>query len=466
MRFKFEGFFLIGFFLLIFTLVTEHFLLATLGCALLLLAFLIDFNAKRFFQRDIFMLGYAFSTAFIVLSFLRESFSLLLIGLIGIYFALILYTLHHHKKLEIKNKKQSASNKKFMLTPYMHPLTHSSLWFLLALTLFLLAAFFGFTPLLFAGGAVFLFAFLLHIIQTVRLHFLAKKVEAFASKHTLRSTHPPVHKKITPTPSHSRFHNFHIPFKAEGFFLIGFFLFVFFLLGKQPIITLIGALLMLLAFFIHFDKKRFFQRDIFMLGYACSTAFVVLSFLQNNYLLLGIGIVGMLAALLFFTLHKRHTLSVQHMRLVSATHKQNLSLPDINVLLNANMWSLLSIIFLVFSGYLHNLILLIIGLLLSGIALTLQVIKIKNLKKKFKILTNQRVLTMKGEVKTARAKYETDFDKLIRLVQKYQTLRLSEVAKIFDIAPEKAEEWGKILEEHGLLHIHFPPIGEPELTWK
>ncbi len=130
------------------------------------------------------------------------------------------------------------------------------------------------------------------------------------------------------------------------------------------------------------------------------------------------------------------------------------------------MWSLLSITLLLFSGFLRNLPLLISGLLLSTIALTLQVIKIRTLKKKWKDLSYKRVLDIKSDLKIRRSKYETDFDKLIRVVQKYQMIRLSEIANAFNIPLEKAEEWGKTLEEHGLLHVHFPPIGEAELRWK
>ena len=59
--------------------------------------------------------------------------------------------------------------------------------------------------------------------------------------------------------------------------------------------------------------------------------------------------------------------------------------------------------------------------------------------------------------------FETDFDKLYNLVQKKGKVKMSGVAKTFKIKRKKAEEWARILEDHNLLKVHYPPIGEPEL---
>lgn len=62
---------------------------------------------------------------------------------------------------------------------------------------------------------------------------------------------------------------------------------------------------------------------------------------------------------------------------------------------------------------------------------------------------------------------ETDFDRLINFVNQVGTIKVSNVARIFNISLKQAEEWGRILEEHNLLQLHYPPIGEPELRkWK
>lgn len=62
---------------------------------------------------------------------------------------------------------------------------------------------------------------------------------------------------------------------------------------------------------------------------------------------------------------------------------------------------------------------------------------------------------------------ETDFDVLVKVVNQVGIIKVSSVAKIFGISVKQAEGWGKILEKHNLLQLHYPPIGEPELRkWK
>ena len=58
---------------------------------------------------------------------------------------------------------------------------------------------------------------------------------------------------------------------------------------------------------------------------------------------------------------------------------------------------------------------------------------------------------------------ETDFDKLVDLVNKAGVVKLSTVAKLFKINIKRAEEWAKILDEHSLLKLHYPAFGKPEL---
>ena len=63
--------------------------------------------------------------------------------------------------------------------------------------------------------------------------------------------------------------------------------------------------------------------------------------------------------------------------------------------------------------------------------------------------------------------YETDLDVLKRLVDEKGKIKVIEVSRYFGISKELAEEWGKILEEHGLAKLHYPAIGGPELQkWK
>jgi len=61
----------------------------------------------------------------------------------------------------------------------------------------------------------------------------------------------------------------------------------------------------------------------------------------------------------------------------------------------------------------------------------------------------------------------TDFDRLVDLVNQKEVVKLSDVAKKFNINQKQAEEWGKILDARNLLHLHYPAFGGPELRkWK
>ena len=74
----------------------------------------------------------------------------------------------------------------------------------------------------------------------------------------------------------------------------------------------------------------------------------------------------------------------------------------------------------------------------------------------------ERIIKMKSSLKL-KSRYETDFDRLLLLIEKYEKLKFSDVAKIFGVSTDKVEEWATILEQHKILKIHYPALGEPEL---
>lgn len=79
----------------------------------------------------------------------------------------------------------------------------------------------------------------------------------------------------------------------------------------------------------------------------------------------------------------------------------------------------------------------------------------------------KKVLQMiKEEVIAKASKYETDFDKLYKLINEVGSLTLTEVAEGFNITKEQAEGWGKILESHGLIELNYPAVGELQLCKK
>jgi len=58
---------------------------------------------------------------------------------------------------------------------------------------------------------------------------------------------------------------------------------------------------------------------------------------------------------------------------------------------------------------------------------------------------------------------ETDVDKLYDIVELKGMINIADAAKKLRVSPEQVEEWGRILEEHKLIRMHYPPVGEPVL---
>lgn len=70
------------------------------------------------------------------------------------------------------------------------------------------------------------------------------------------------------------------------------------------------------------------------------------------------------------------------------------------------------------------------------------------------------------EPKEIREIIETDVDKLYDLIRNKGIIKVNEAAKILNTNVDQVEEWGKILEEHKLIRLRYPPIGEPVLILK
>lgn len=92
--------------------------------------------------------------------------------------------------------------------------------------------------------------------------------------------------------------------------------------------------------------------------------------------------------------------------------------------------------------------------------------KIKEIKE-----TREREEAEKTDIKTDRetgkAKaevHQTDFDVLYDMIQKKGKIKISLAAKIFNVNKKQIEGWAEILETHGLIRMHYPPVGEPELV--
>ena len=73
---------------------------------------------------------------------------------------------------------------------------------------------------------------------------------------------------------------------------------------------------------------------------------------------------------------------------------------------------------------------------------------------------------LRKEVAKKQEDYETDFDKLHKLVEKYGRIKIADVAETFKITKKEAEEWATILEQHNLASIYYPALGGPEIVRK
>jgi hypothetical protein len=74
---------------------------------------------------------------------------------------------------------------------------------------------------------------------------------------------------------------------------------------------------------------------------------------------------------------------------------------------------------------------------------------------------------MNGELEGERETYlETEVDQLYELVKKNGMVKIKAVAKRFNVKREQIEEWGRILEEHDLAILHYPPFGDPVIILK
>ena len=58
--------------------------------------------------------------------------------------------------------------------------------------------------------------------------------------------------------------------------------------------------------------------------------------------------------------------------------------------------------------------------------------------------------------------FKTDVDIFYEYVLQHKKVKLSEAAAFLRVDAHILEEWGKILEEHNLVHIHYPAFGELE----
>lgn len=61
---------------------------------------------------------------------------------------------------------------------------------------------------------------------------------------------------------------------------------------------------------------------------------------------------------------------------------------------------------------------------------------------------------------------KTSLDQLLELIMEKGSLKMSEASKKLRVKDKQIEEWAHVLEEHGLIEIHYPTVGKPILKKK
>jgi len=62
-------------------------------------------------------------------------------------------------------------------------------------------------------------------------------------------------------------------------------------------------------------------------------------------------------------------------------------------------------------------------------------------------------------------KIETGIDRLLKLVKQKEKITLSDASENLGITKDIVMSWGEVLEDHGLIEMHYPITGKPSL-WK
>lgn len=60
----------------------------------------------------------------------------------------------------------------------------------------------------------------------------------------------------------------------------------------------------------------------------------------------------------------------------------------------------------------------------------------------------------------------TSLDALLEMIMKKGSVKINEASKKLRVNDKKIEEWAQLLEEHGLIDIHYPTVGKPVLKKK
>ena len=185
------------------------------------------------------------------------------------------------------------------------------------------------------------------------------------------------------------------------------------------------------------DRRKY--RIIYSLFLIISLGLTILSFIQGDLFSFAVGIAMMILSILCY-------------RVVVESKQQK------NLIIYVMVWPF-TLSLAVAAIFKKEIISFIISILAMFVSLLTPMLALKQAKKE-EIVTALRAVPL--SVKDT----ETDFDRLLLILQKYGKLRISDIRNAFGIEKGKAEEWAKILEENNLAYIHYPTFGEEELRIK
>lgn len=185
----------------------------------------------------------------------------------------------------------------------------------------------------------------------------------------------------------------------------------------------------------HIDGKRTFRKiytALFLIGFAVS----ITSLLNADWMVFSCSMILELLSLLLY--HKSKKMDVKR---------------KFNVyLIIWIFWFLVA----VFSIWRSKNILSIISFAILFVLSLFASISGRKLKEE---MIGEEIKRMQTKLK----RYETNFDRLIIILNRYKSVKISVFAKAFNISRQQIEEWAEILENHNLLEVHYPFLGEPEL---